>query len=80
MAAAKNIPPKKSEGAQPNALRIVSSREGFRREGRAWTVSPTTVLLDDLSEDAVTSLKAESMLMVEEVTVAVDTEDQGEAE
>lgn len=51
-------------------LRITAKREGFRRAGHAWSVQPTEIPLDDLSDDQVAMLKAETtMLTVEEITL-----------
>lgn len=51
------------------ALRITSLREGFRRAGHAWSVSPTIVYPGGLSKDEIALLKKETMLLVEEVKV-----------
>lgn len=45
--------------------RITSRRAGFRRAGRAWSVTPTDVLADDLTAAQLAALLAEPMLTVE---------------
>ena len=51
------------------ALRITAKRDGFRRAGRAWPATPTTVPLDALSEEQVELLRSETMLVVEDVEI-----------
>lgn len=61
---------KQAGAGQINALRITAKREGFRRAGRAWSMTPTDVLLDDLTDDQIKMLQAETvMLTVEEVVL-----------
>jgi len=50
-------------------LRVTSKRDGFRRAGYEWNGS-TVIPLADLSKDQVEQLKAESLLVVEEVELA----------
>lgn len=46
------------------AVIVTSRREGFRRAGRAWSKTPTTVPIDELSEDDLQKLHAEPLLSV----------------
>lgn len=48
-------------------LRIRAKRDGFRRAGMAHPATPTDHPLDALTADQVEALKAEPMLVVEEV-------------
>lgn len=48
-------------------LRIRAKRDGFRRAGMAHPAAPTEHALDTLTADQVSALKAEPMLVVEEV-------------
>lgn len=58
-----------ADAGKVNGLRITAKREGFRRAGRVWSLVPTEVLLDELSEDEIAMLKAETMLTVEEINL-----------
>ncbi|MCP5246063.1 MAG: hypothetical protein H6937_08975 [Burkholderiales bacterium] len=49
-------------------LKVVSSREGFRRAGHRFGKEPVTLRLDDLTDEQIAMLKAESMLVVTETT------------
>lgn len=60
---------KQAGAGKANGLRITAKREGFRRAGRAWSMTPTEVLLADLSEGEIALLKAETMLAVEEINL-----------
>lgn len=51
------------------ALSVTSSREGFRRAGRAWSKEATVVKLSDLNEEQIAQIKGEAMLTVAEVEV-----------
>ncbi len=51
------------------ALSVVSSREGFRRGGRAWSKTATVVKLSELSGAQIAQIKGEAMLTVEEIDV-----------
>ncbi|ADE10472.1 hypothetical protein [Sideroxydans lithotrophicus] len=69
-AAAQSEPAKKPSSARKvPALSVISSVEGFRRGGRAWGKSVSTVKLSELSEGQIEQIKGESMLEVEEVEV-----------
>jgi len=54
------------------ALVVTSEIEGFRRAGRAWSRTPTTVPIAELSEEQIVALEQESLLQV--VYVAASTE------
>lgn len=49
------------------ALSVQSSREGFRRAGRAWSREATVVPLADLTEDQIEQLRNEPALTVVEI-------------
>jgi len=51
------------------ALSVVSSRDGFRRGGRAWSKEATVVKLSALSREQIAQIKGESLLKVTEVEV-----------
>lgn len=58
---------------------VVSTREGFRRAGRAWSCTPTRVARDELSEEAFAALRAEPLLVVTTVSEAIADGDTGAA-
>lgn len=51
------------------ALSVVSSREGFRRGGRAWGKDEVVVKLSELTDEQIAQLKGESLLTVTEIEV-----------
>lgn len=51
------------------ALRVVSSREGFRRGGRVWGKNEVVVKLSDLTDEQIAQIKGESLLTVSEIEV-----------
>ena len=58
---------KKAEGDPGPAvtkLRISARHDGFRRAGRAWSKEPTTVSVDEFTEDQLQMLYLEPMLLV----------------
>lgn len=58
----------KAAGPATKGLRVATKRDGFRRAGIEFT--GTTVLpLSELSEEQVEAIKAEPMLVVDEVDV-----------
>lgn len=61
---------------EPDALVVVSRKDGFRRAGRAWKTTPTTIPLDELTEDQIKQLLAEPMLKVDFIVSSVQ-ENQG---
>lgn len=46
------------------AVIVTSEVEGFRRAGRAWSKVPTTVPIDELSDEEIAALEAEPLLSV----------------
>ena len=64
--------PLKTEPAAPikRGLQIVSRPAAFMRCGRMFTAKPTTIALSALSADEVKRLKAEPLLVVQEVDIA----------
>lgn len=66
MATAKNQ--RAAAGPATRGLRVTTRREGFRRAGREWN-GTTVVPLNELTEDQVEAIKAESMFIVDEVDV-----------
>lgn len=50
---------------------VVSTREGFRRAGRAWSCAPTHVQRSELSEEQYAALCAEPLLVVSTVSEAI---------
>jgi len=62
------------------ALRIRTRTDEFRRAGRAFAKTPVHVPLDDLSEEQVAALKAESRLLVEEVEVEAQAPENREGD
>jgi hypothetical protein len=55
-------------GPATRGLRVICKRENFRRAGIDWS-GTQTVPLDKLTPDQVEMLKAESMLVVDEVDI-----------
>lgn len=51
------------------ALSVQSSREGFRRAGRAWSKEAVVVPLSELSEGQIEQLRNEAMLTVTETDI-----------
>ena len=49
-------------------LQVRSQVDGFRRAGRAWSVEPVTVPIEDFTNDQIEQLIAEPMLVVLPVT------------
>ena len=47
-----------------DSVTVTSAVEGFRRAGRAWSRTPTTVPASELSEDQLKVLSSEPMLTV----------------
>ena len=56
-----------SDAKSGPALRVTSKQAGFRRAGRAWPASPVTVPLAEFDDQQVAALRAEPMLVVEDV-------------
>jgi hypothetical protein len=55
-------------------LRIRSLRDGFRLAGRPWSTTPTEVRAGDFTEAQIAALKAEPLLAVEDIELAVELE------
>lgn len=55
------------------ALSIRAQREGFRRAGLAFGLQARVIALAELTDEQVAALKAESMLVVEEVDLDAST-------
>ncbi|SBW13038.1 conserved hypothetical protein [uncultured Alphaproteobacteria bacterium] len=53
------------------ALRVTAKVAGFRRAGLAWPDQPVTVPRGALSADRIEQIKAEPMLVVEEIAAPV---------
>lgn len=69
-------PEKKAKKQQ--ALRISSKTDSLRRAGLAFTKEPTAIPLANLKKEQVAALKAERMLVVEEVEIDTAAEGEGE--
>ncbi len=70
MAAKKKAAAKPPAPAKPVVGLTVTCRgDSFWRAGRHWTSKPITVALEDLTEEQIEQLKAEPMLMVEDVEI-----------
>lgn len=75
-----NIPPagegpasdKALDEAVVEAIVVTSEIEGFRRAGRAWSRTPTTVPIDELSEEQIMALEQESLLQVAYVVASTE--------
>lgn len=74
MAARKPAPtqPARTKPAALPAIRVTSRREGFRRGGRAWSVRPVTILIDEFTIEQLDQIRAEPMLSVEFCELAQD--------
>jgi hypothetical protein len=48
-------------------LRVTAKAEGFRRAGRTWPATPTELPLADFKKGEVEQLRAEPMLVIEDV-------------
>lgn len=46
------------------SMTVTSQIDGFRRGGIAWSRTPTTIALDDLSEEQIVAIAGEPMLDV----------------
>lgn len=54
------------------AIMVVSEVEGFRRAGRAWSRTPITVPVDELSEEQIAALEREPLLAVVYVAAGLE--------
>ncbi len=62
----KKTPAKAGEKKQGPMLRITAKRDGFRRAGRPWS-GTVEVSASEFTEEQLAALKAEPMLVVEEI-------------
>ena len=60
----------------PKGIRIISSKDGFRRAGLAHTKEPKEYPVDQFTKDQLEALKTEPMLTVTEVDLP-DTGKEG---
>ncbi len=58
-------------GMTAAALKVICRKESFFRCGIQWTKDETIVAVDILTEEQVEQLKAEPMLIVEEVEIEI---------
>jgi hypothetical protein len=59
--------PKDETKIEPAKLCVIARSEGFRRAGRAWSVAPTEVETKEFSADQLAALRADPMLIVQDV-------------
>ena len=52
-----------------NAIEVICRSGAFRRAGREFSTTPTTVLLEELTKEQIQALKDEPRLIVREVDV-----------
>lgn len=64
---APSVVPGATDSVVDPIIRVVSRRAGFRRAGRAWSVEPTVVPVSEFTTAQIQSLRAEPMLIVEDV-------------
>ena len=55
-----------TEKAPANLITVVSKRGGFRRGGRPWPASPTTVDTKEFTPEQLADIRAEKMLVITE--------------
>lgn len=55
---------KKEKTGKIPGLLVQSKQAGFRRAGRSWATEPTFVALDELTEEQITALEEEPLLVV----------------
>lgn len=55
------------------ALSVQSSRDGFRRAGRAWGKEATVVALSELTQEQIEQIRNEEMLTVAEVEIPAES-------
>lgn len=61
---AQNNPPPALPGNPAESITVASQIDGFRRGGIAWSRTPTTIALEDLSEAQIVAIAAEPLLDV----------------
>jgi hypothetical protein len=62
----------KPAGDAGKSLKVISRPERFRRCGREFSGTPTYIPLDELSEDELATLQAETKLVTEVVDTPAD--------
>lgn len=62
----------KPAGDAGKSLKVISRPDRFRRCGREFTATPTYLPLDQLSEDELATLQAETKLVTEVVDTPAD--------
>lgn len=55
-------------------IRVKSRIAGFRRAGIAWAAEPTDIVLSDLSKGQRAQIRAEPMLVVEDIMIPASPE------
>ncbi|NOR70974.1 MAG: hypothetical protein GQ532_14975 [Methylomarinum sp.] len=60
-------------------LKVTTKKDGFRRGGREW-VGSTDVLVSDFTEEQLKQIRAESMLVVQDIELDEVNQDEAEAE
>lgn len=64
---------KPEKKAKPNAIRVRSLPENFRRGGRHWTREAQTVPYSEFTNEQLASIRAEKLLDVQEVVLKSDS-------
>ncbi|BBL70332.1 HI1506-related protein [Methylogaea oryzae] len=70
MAEQKDPKPKAAEKAP--GLRVTAKREGFRRAGWNWSTAPIELPAANFSKEEIAALRAEPMLVVEDIEIAAE--------
>jgi hypothetical protein len=66
----------KAAGPANKGLKVVSRPASFRRGGRNFTAEPTTIPLDELSEEQAEQIKGDKNLVVQEVDIEPPAEEK----
>lgn len=66
----------KAAGPATKGLKVVSRPASFRRGGHTFTADPTTIPLDQLTEEQVEQIKGDKNLVVQEVDVEPPAEEK----
>lgn len=66
----------KKSTAGTAGLEVISTRDGFRRAGFAWSKAPTRIPLSELIEAQIKMLKDEPLLAVREVEIKPEAKDE----
>lgn len=64
----------KAAGGADKGLKVIARAAHFRRAGFAFTGEPTVIPLSELTEEQVEQLKAEPLLVVQEVDIKAEAE------